>query len=75
MKLIDEAKRPLTRAELESILRKRGLIPENCSRAYVGNAVGEFADKIVYLDAVGYWLAMRPCAAARYKPTTRKKAA
>ncbi|MEY9418050.1 hypothetical protein ABIF69_004492 [Bradyrhizobium japonicum] len=72
MKLIEDAKRPLTRAELESILRKRGLIPENGSRAYVGYAVGEFVDEIVYLEALGYWLAKRPWPAAGYSPRSAK---
>lgn len=75
MKLIEGAKRPLTRAELESILRKRDLIPENCSRAYVGNAVGEFADEIVYLDGIGYWLAKKPWPAAGYRPAAPGKKA
>lgn len=75
IKLIEDAKRPLTRAELESTLRKRGLIPEGCSRAYVGNAVGEFASAIVYLDGVGYWLTKKPWPAVGYKPSMRKHAA
>jgi len=45
--------RPLTRAELETLLRKRGIISEKCTRAYLENAVAEFSDEIVYLDRVG----------------------
>jgi hypothetical protein len=44
MKLVAAEGRPLTRSELESMLEDRGLIPEDCSRAYIGNAVAEFAD-------------------------------
>jgi hypothetical protein len=29
------------------MLRDHGIIPENCTRAYVGKAVTEFADQIV----------------------------
>jgi hypothetical protein len=67
--------RPLTRAELEPLLRERGVIPAKCSRAYAGNAVSEFSDDIVYLNGVGYWLKDRPWPAAGYRPRVRNRAA
>lgn len=75
IKLLTDERRPLTRAELEAMLRDRGIIPGKCTRAYIGNAVGEFSDEIVYLDRVGYWLARKPWPAAGYRPAGRKQAA
>jgi hypothetical protein len=68
IKLLNELGRPLTRAELEPSLRERGIIPAKCSRAYIGNAVADFADDIVYLNGVGYWLKAKPWPAAGYRP-------
>lgn len=67
IKLLNETGRPLTRAQLESVLRNRGIIPGKCSRAYIGNAVAEFAGEIVYLGRVGYWLKQKPWPAAGYR--------
>jgi hypothetical protein len=75
LELLKQSDRPLTRAEPEALLQERGIIPAKCSRAYVGNAVSEFADKIIYLDRVGYWLKDRPGPAAEYRPRLRKRAA
>ncbi|MCP2216223.1 hypothetical protein [Bradyrhizobium elkanii] len=75
MKLIADEGRPLTRAELEPMLRDRGIIPGNCTRAYIGNAVAEFPDRIVYLDRVGYWLAARPWPVEGCRPASGRKAA
>jgi hypothetical protein len=75
IKLLSDEHRPLTRAELESALRERGIIPAKCTRAYVGNAVSEFAGEIVYLDRVGYWLAKKPWPPAGYRPAVGKVAA
>jgi hypothetical protein len=75
IKLLNELGRPLTRAELEPLLRERGIIPSKSSRAYVGNGVSEFADDIVYLNGVGYWLKKRPWPAAGYCPSIQKSAA
>lgn len=75
VKLLNETGRPLTRAELEPMLRERGVIPGKCTRAYVGNAVAEFAGEIVYLDRIGYWLAKKPWPSAGYRPAARRVAA
>jgi hypothetical protein len=75
IKLLNELGRPLVRAELEPLLRARGIIPAKCSRAYVGKAVAEFADDIVYLDPVGYWLRRKPWPPAGYRPRAGKQAA
>jgi hypothetical protein len=75
IKLLNELRRPVTRAELEPLLRERGAIPAKASRAYVGNAVAEFADDIVYLHGFGYWLKRKPWPAAAYQPRLRKQAA
>jgi hypothetical protein len=72
IKLLNELGRPITRAELEPLLRERKIIPAKCSRAYVGKAVAEFADDIVYLNGVGYWLKRKACAKAGYAPSGRK---
>lgn len=74
IKLLNETGRPLTRAELEPILQDRGIIPGKCTRAYVGNAVAEFVDEIVYLDRVGYWLAKKPWPPVGYRPAGRRAA-
>lgn len=72
---MSEADRLLTRAELEPVLQERGIIPDGGTRAYVGKAVAEFADEILYLDRVGYWLKRKPWTAAGYRPAAGKKAA
>lgn len=75
IKLLNETGRPLTRAELEPMLRDRGIMAGKCTRGYFGNAVAEFADQIVYLDRVGYWLAKKPWPAAGCRPVGRQRAA
>ncbi|MCS3445924.1 TniQ family protein [Bradyrhizobium elkanii] len=75
MKLIADGGHPLSRAQLEPMLRDRGIIPGKCTRAYVGNAVSEFSDEIVYLDREGYWLARKPWPAAGYRPAGKRQAA
>jgi hypothetical protein len=75
IKLLADEGRPLARAELEPMLQQRGIIPDGATRAYVGKAVAEFADDIVYLDRAGYWLARKPWLAAGYRPGGRKQAA
>ncbi len=44
-----DERHPLTRAELEPILREGGIVPGRLSRAYVSNAVADFAEDIVHL--------------------------
>ncbi|MGY3532286.1 hypothetical protein [Bradyrhizobium sp. USDA 4452] len=73
VKLLTDEGRPLTRAELEPMLRERGIMPGNCTRAYVANAVAEFSDEIVHLDRVGYWLARKLWPAAGYQPAIGKQ--
>jgi hypothetical protein len=74
IKLLNETG-PLTRAELEPVLGNRGITPGKCSRAYIGNAVAEFGEEIIYLDLVGYWLARKSWPPAGYRPAGRKQAA
>lgn len=75
IKLLNDLGRPLSRTELEPPLRERGVIPAQCSRAYLANAVAERSDEIVYLKGIGYWLRRRPWPAAGYQPRIRKRAA
>jgi hypothetical protein len=75
IKLLADEGRPLTRAELETMLQQRGIIPDGATRAYVGQAVAASVDAIVYLDRVGYWLARKPWPAAGYRPAGRRQAA
>jgi Fe2+ transport system protein FeoA len=77
MKFIEEAGRPLSSGELIPKLAARGLLPGMLSGAprYMREAVAEFADEIVLLRAVGYWLATKPWPAAGYKPAGRQHAA
>ena len=72
---IEPARQPDLLTEHKPLLQQRGIIPAKCSRAYVGNAVAEFAGEIVYLDRVGYWLKRKPWPAAGYRGAARKKAA
>jgi hypothetical protein len=73
IKLIQDEGCPLSRTQLELMLRQRGIIPSKCTRAYVGNAISEFSDEIVYLDGEGYWLAQKPWPAAGYRIASRKR--
>jgi hypothetical protein len=57
IKLVTDARRPLLRSELEPLLQEHGVISGPCTRGHFGKAVAEFANEIVYLDRVGYWLA------------------